>query len=625
MTSRIGNPDTPADQALYERLDRNGVRHFVMVAGAGSGKTTSLVKALSHLSRSCGEQLRRAGQQIACITYTEVAVNEILSDVGNDPLFRVSTIHSFLWSVIKPFQSDLLDWVRQRLDEKIAEAREKIENPRTRDATKERATEDIERYEGQKESLSAVKSFKYGTGSDYRNGVLGHSDILKIGPEFMTERDLMRSVITQRFPVVLIDESQDTDPAFVEAIRLLARSEPRELCVGFFGDPVQKIYMQGAGKIPADEGWEVIPKPENFRCPQRVLRVINNIRAEDDGLKQIRGRMIEREGELVPVEGTARLFIAPADDQRRERLGEVRQWLADHNDDPLWVSDNEDGDIRLLVLVHRMAATRLGFPDLYSALNDRAPEELSSGLVDGTAWVLRPFLMYILPLIAAYNSEEHFEVITLLRKHCPRLQADLLDADNTADELTRLRDGVDALANSLRDTSGATIGDVVSLAHELGIAALDERFAALRVAHAAQAPIGDNSPENAADRFMRSSANELWGYRTYIEEESPFATQQGIKGAEFNRVLVVIDDEEGRHPFFSYGKYFGVTPLSATDAKNLADGKDSVVDRTRRLFYVCCSRAVQDLAVIIFTADPQATHDALLAKGFFEAEDIHLI
>ena len=75
-----------------------------MIAGAGSGKTTSLVKALAHLSRARAPALRRRGQKIACITYTEVAVGEIWSDVGNDALFHVSTIHSFLWTVVHPFQ-----------------------------------------------------------------------------------------------------------------------------------------------------------------------------------------------------------------------------------------------------------------------------------------------------------------------------------------------------------------------------------------------------------------------------------------------------------------------------------------------------------------------------------------
>ena len=56
-----------------------------------------------------------------------------------------------------------------------------------------------------------------------------------------------------------------------------------------------------------------------------------------------------------------------------------------------------------------------------------------------------------------------------------------------------------------------------------------------------------------------------------------------------------------------------------------ANGTDSVVDRTRRLFYVCCSRAVRDLAVILFVHDVAAARAALERKAFFRAEDKYLL
>ena len=139
-----------------------------MVAGAGSGKTTSLVKALSHLSGTRAPDLRRRGQRVACITYTAVAVGEILSDVGNDALFHVSTIHSFLWTIVHPFQRDLRQWVAGRIEEKIAAAQAKLDNPRTRANTKERAAGDIERYRRQRDALGNVVQFKIPDGQRLR-------------------------------------------------------------------------------------------------------------------------------------------------------------------------------------------------------------------------------------------------------------------------------------------------------------------------------------------------------------------------------------------------------------------------------------------------------------------------
>jgi DNA helicase II / ATP-dependent DNA helicase PcrA len=152
-----------------------------------------------------------------------------------------------------------------------------------------------------------------------------------------------------------------------------------EFCLGFFGDPMQKIYTTGAGSIPTGEGWINITKPENFRCPRRVLDVINAIRAEDDGLVQTRGRTVESNGLQAPFQGTARLFLLPADEHRSARINQVRSWLGRQNDDSKWTSDDRTADVRALVVVHRMAAKRLGFPNLYSALNDRAPPSLKDG------------------------------------------------------------------------------------------------------------------------------------------------------------------------------------------------------------------------------------------------------
>ena len=626
MTNRIGKPNTQTDTILNQRLARDGIRHFIMVAGAGSGKTTSLVKALAQIERTQGVALRRNGQQIACITYTEVAVQEIHVDVGNDDLFHVSTIHSFLWKIIKPFQNDLKAWVIGRLNEKIAEEQGKINNPRAREATKIRAAENIERYRHQLTEVVAVKSFRYGTGSDYSNGILGHSDILKIGPDFIVGSALMKSVLSQRFPVIFVDESQDTDPAFVAALQQVASAVPLGFCLGFFGDPVQKIYMQGAGPISPQEGWETLKKPENFRCPQAVLRVINRIRAEDDGLEQTRGRHIKVNGKEDLVEGSARVLILPADEQRQERLEKARRWLATECDDNGWLEEEDEQALRLLVLVHRMAATRLGFPNLYSALNDRAPEGLSSGLIDGTAWVVRPFLSFALPLAFARNEGREFEVMRLLRSHCPLLQPEELAAVDTAGLLNALQLQIDELIAMLENPSQASIGDLALFIKDNNLMVFDERLIKLvDLYKATTETVNDPSPDNAALRFMQCSAMELWGYRRYIEKLSPFSTQQGIKGAEFNKVIVVVDDEESRTNTFSYGKYFGVTELSERDHENIDTGNDSVIDRTRRLFYVCCSRALSDLAVVIFTDDTTRMQEALLNKGFFEPECVRVL
>lgn len=311
MTSRAGKPDTPADIELRALLDADASTGFVMVSGAGSGKTTSIVKALDHLRKTRGPYLRQRAKKIACITYTEVAVGEIWGDVGNDPLFHVSTIHSFLWTALKPFQADIASWVDRRLDQKIADTEAKIAafTKRTHDKTRVQAAADIERYHEQKRKIVSVERFTYGVGSDYPKGILGHDDVIRLSTELICSQPLIAKVVGQKFPFVFVDESQDTAPAVVESLKAISKALGSKFCLGFIGDPMQKIYTAGAGAIEPLAGWKSIEKPENFRCPVAVLNVINNIRAGGDGLTQTGGKT-----ELVGAERTSVLGtdVAPA-------------------------------------------------------------------------------------------------------------------------------------------------------------------------------------------------------------------------------------------------------------------------------------------------------------------------
>jgi DNA helicase-2/ATP-dependent DNA helicase PcrA len=321
----------------------------MLIAGAGSGKTTSLIKGLTEVLNKHGERLKSRRQKVACITYTEIAAGEIWADVGKNPLVHVSTIHSYFWSLIRSFQSDIQEWVANRIKERLVELREKATNfgPRVQQRTRDKNQSDIARYEQQQERISQVRSFTYGTGSDYVNGILGHDDIIKMVPQFIVERPLMRRLLTQQYPFLFVDESQDTMENVVEALKAINEELGDQFCLGFVGDPMQRIYLTGIGSISPGLGWASITKPENFRCPATVLSVANAIRRDGDGLFQTRGRMTGSEDGLVSVPGSAHLFILPIDDKRDQRIAQVRTWAAGINNDSSWHTDggNEGGEI----------------------------------------------------------------------------------------------------------------------------------------------------------------------------------------------------------------------------------------------------------------------------------------
>lgn len=641
MTSRAQQKDTEADRELYRCLNSSPPRSFLMIAGAGSGKTTSLIKGLNEILNKHGERLKLRRQKVACITYMEIAAGEIWADVGNNPLVHVSTIHSFLWSLVRSFQSDIREWVANRIDEKLVELRETAANfgPRVQQRTRDKNQSDIARYEQQRMRIGRVLSFTYGTGSDYVNGILGHDDIIKMAPQFIVERPLMRSLLSQQYPFLFVDESQDAMENVVVALKVVNEELGDRFCLGFFGDPMQRIYLTGIGSISADPGWANITKPENFRCPTTVLGVANAIRRDGDGLVQTRGRMTGPEDALVSVPGSAHIFILPIDERRDQRLVQVRAWAAWKNDDPAWHTDEGDEAVKVLVIVHRMAAKRLGFSDLYAALNDRAPEKFKNGFLDGTAWPVHPFNNFVLPLVSASKKGSEFEVMQILRSQSPLLDRKNLSGVNIAERLGELRRFTESLQQMMEPGSGATNADVLRHVQESRVIVIDPRVLSyFDLPTQAEAKEGDNDGAaededdgeeitkevSAMDAFLACPASQFWGYYKYVNEDSPFSTQQGIKGAEFERVLVVLDDDEGTHVQFSYDKYLGIKPLSGRDEANRREGKETIAERTRRLFYVCCTRAMKDLIVVLFTADVPAAQRQITALGLFPANAIHL-
>jgi len=104
--------DLHVDAEIKACLDPKSPKSFFLFAGAGSGKTRSLVGALDHLRGLVGKSLRMRGQRVAVITYTKAARDEIVRRTQFDPVIAVSTIHSFAWTLIEGFNHDIREWLR---------------------------------------------------------------------------------------------------------------------------------------------------------------------------------------------------------------------------------------------------------------------------------------------------------------------------------------------------------------------------------------------------------------------------------------------------------------------------------------------------------------------------------
>ncbi|HDR1080059.1 TPA: ATP-dependent helicase, partial [Pasteurella multocida] len=102
------------------------------------------------------------------------------------------------------------------------------------------------------------------------------------------------------------------------------------------------------------------------------------------------------------------------------------------------------------------------------------------------------------------------------------------------------------------------------------------------------------------------SYSEIIALKKALDENSPFQTQHGVKGAEFENVLIVIGRGWNQYNFGEMLKWVGT---------GIPNGKEENFERNRNLFYVSCSRAKKRLA-ILFTQELEETAIETLNKWF---------
>lgn len=300
---------------------------FKVTAGPGAGKTHWLI---NHIKNVLENSLRLPkSRKIACITYTNVAVETILDRLGPQSVNQVeiSTIHSFLYNhVIKPYIAhiaELFDIDTQKIDghdnidpgytkvhswlENHSES-EKLKHPHTikqllnlqenKEALfnwisriKYSFNNDSELYlEGRESDARQLRKIVTVLESDllsykklhWQEGKLDHDDVLYFSYELITRYPFTLNVLRAKFPYFFIDEFQDTNPIQAKIIALLA---DEETIVGVIGDPAQSIYsFQGANieefknfKIDNLEKYTII---ENRRSSNQIIDLLNALRKD---------------------------------------------------------------------------------------------------------------------------------------------------------------------------------------------------------------------------------------------------------------------------------------------------------------------------------------------------------
>lgn len=615
--------DSGIDTLIYSCLDLGKPKSFFLYAGAGSGKTRSLVNAIDRLRIEFKRRLLLRGQSIAVITYTNAACDEIKQRLEFDPLVEVSTIHSFAWALIGGFNGDIRAWLRENLKSEIAE----LEAAAAKGRAGTKAARDRELSIASKrrriENIESVLRFVYSpTGDNRTRDSLNHSEVISITSDFLRQKPTLQDVLVSQYPVLFIDESQDTNRHLMDAFLEVQQAHKEHFCLGLFGDTMQRIYSDGkahlADAIPTD--WARPAKQMNHRCPQRVIRLINRIRVDVDDQQQ--------KGRTDKPEGVVRLFVVPnlVDNKFHVEAG-VAQRMAKITEDESW-NIGQQG-YKTLILEHHMAARRMGFEAMFEPLYKVG--RFGTGLLDGSLPGIRFFAKNVLPVVEAVRRNDPFAVANVVRSQSPLLDDEALKAagPDQIGQLKKAKLAVDELMRLWANGSEPTFLEVLHRVSETGLFAIPDALQLIVQSGGAEKQHADDEDtDEEMDAWRQSLATpfkQMSPYAEYVRGTSPFGTHQGVKGLEFPRVMVIISDEEARGFLFSYEKLFGAKQKSATDLKHESEGGETTIDRTRRLLYVTCSRAESSLAIVAYSDHPESVREQVIKEGWFDANEVELL
>lgn len=607
-------------QQIMEHISNGD--NFLLSGGAGSGKTYSLVQVIKQVITD------NPTSRVACMTYTNAAVKEIEERVNHKNL-NVSTIHDFLWDNIKHFQKELkLSIIALSNNENVTKI--KIDGL------------DIipnDYFDNRKESIE----IQYKEYLKLKDGIISHDELLVIADYMFDKYPKLCDIVKDKYRFIFIDEYQDTHR---EVVRILLEHFPKSKkrnTIGFFGDAMQSIYDDGIGNIneyKGDEAGKVkeVKKVQNRRSPQKVIKLANRLRT--DGIIQVPSRDISapnmvdgqvKEGDIIFIHST------------NEDISRVKQFLSEQYG---W-NFFDTKETKELNLTHNLIADKAGFrtlmdiydkdpimglkKDILQKIKDNKKQGKSEIPIDDSdtfdtvidkfqlknrqQQLKKDVLLSEFQNIELYNQLKDKPFSEVRRMY---LDKDQLIDDKKQDEddenkkgskrdnlirhlfkiqtnitlygnkqyneflritdykqINRIEDKKNLKRNieSLIDVGDKTIEDVINDAHEKGICLIDEKLEKFC-----------QEKEYIYNQVKNVKYSEFQKLYVYLEGKTPFSTQHKTKGAEFDNVLVILDN--GKWNDYNFEYLF----------TNRAD-KQSVLERTQKIFYVCCTRSKENLAV----------------------------
>jgi len=630
----------PEVQEIFQSIDDG--RNFLLSGGAGSGKTYSLVSVIREVITE------NPTAKVACMTYTNAAVKEIEERVNHKNL-NVSTIHDFLWDNIKHFQKELKEAIISLANNKDV-SRITIDEANTIPANYFDTLEDGIQY---KEFVRL------------REGIISHDELLIIANYLFEKYSKLSSIVKDKYKFIFIDEYQDTSKPVVEIFLTHFKKTERKNIIGFFGDAMQSIYDHGIGNLDDYKGTEPetvneIQKKQNRRNPQLIIDLANKLRTDgivqepstdsnapnmlDGVVKQGSvlflhstesdiskvGRYLEEnynwdfsnskvtkelnlthnliadkagfrtlmdiydKDQILSFKDRIRKYIKDnsiATDFSTNTFGEVLQTLEqgkngrelDKVSPTAGMQTFIDNNLELYNYVKTLNYAEFSrmYVDKDQLLDDKKQDEYDENKTGSKRDNLIKHLFKIQTTIYLYQSRRYNE---FLRATDYRFKITTIESKKI------LKENIESLVN----VGDKTIEEIITEANEKEICLIDDKLETFK-----------EKKEYLYNRVKDLKFSEFQKLFEYLEGQTPFSTQHKTKGAEFDNVLVILDN--GGWNNYNFEKMF------------LGTASPSVMDRTQKILYVCCTRAKEKLAVFYHNPDAQVIEKA---KEWFGEENV---
>jgi len=635
---------------IFDKIDE--YQNIIFNAGAGAGKTYALIESLKYIIQTKAKQLNSHNQNIICITYTNVATNEIKERLGNTKLVKVSTIHERLWDLIKDFQKQLVEIHKEKLNtelsnineelaretkfeayrnvvDKITFSDEMIQNKddyyqcTNKGATEFRTAVKSFLNEEYHSLLSNVGNFKSLIGKLYKiknyeeclnhiergeykkvtydarfnndrlqKMLISHDTLLEYAYQIINNYERVRQIIIDKYPYILVDEYQDTDEHVIKILKLLSDYSEQinhNLFIGYFGDIAQNIYDTGVG----DKISELHPDLHN------IAKVYNRRSTNEiiQIINKIRNDDIRQESIYSDADGGSIEFY---NGEKNDINDFIEKYKTEWN-------INQDNQLHCLVLTNELVAKYNGFENIYQKLKatpyfktnwknintEILSQDLSKlGTVPNLFFRILDFKIKLENTTTSLLDLAHEKIYKALTfKEVKELLRLLQSISGES-----VKSFIESIFQIYNETDNLKYKKIIEEIFELETYTFDGFLNYLL--NKLFSNIEDENIESAKEKLVELlEVNNIeyiawFNFISKIENKDIiYHTYHGTKGEEYKNVIILMQNNFGkdRKKFSSFFTNYNI---------ELNDEDLSKYTNTKNLLYVSCSRAIENLRIL---------------------------